>query len=55
LDGQITQYLGELTGGELARSTRAGGVVGQAAHLSLFVYLWLNGSALDGRYRITFP
>jgi hypothetical protein len=32
VDGQIAQDLGELTGGELARSTGAGGVIGQSLH-----------------------
>jgi hypothetical protein len=32
VDGQIAQDLGELTSGELARSTGAGGVVGQTLH-----------------------
>ena len=32
LHGQIAQHLGELTSGELARSTGAGGVVGQTLH-----------------------
>jgi hypothetical protein len=32
VDGQIAQNLGELTCGELARSTGAGGVVGQFLH-----------------------
>ena len=32
LHGQIAQHLGELTSGELARSTGAGGVVGQLLH-----------------------
>jgi hypothetical protein len=33
MHGQIAQDLGELTGGELARSTSAVGVIGQLFHI----------------------